>query len=711
MRASILSALQVSAGSPVSESGGLPVVVRDMVVYGANPGGLWAAMRGAELGLTQAVINEFDERRVGGMLLGINHTDVETGRGKGMVRGLGDEYYRRVAGMYGAGISQERFMGETGYGTRPDYGRTVLTAMLAERGVTANNDEWLVSVQKTGTRVTSITTNKARYIATTFVDGTYHGDALFKAGADMMLGRESNTQYSEPAAGIRPPSTVFATTISPYLEPGNPASGLLFGISGDSDTYGTQGDASPLIQACSFRLWNHSSNSVCPAPPGYDPARYTLAKRNILARGLTSIGQVITEYGLQGGGGDVNTNGGTGPVGQALNYTGPEVLEYVTATTARKLEIETLIKHWVMGYLYWLRTDTDLPAGIRTGAGNIRIMRSALWGGDGFPPNYYLRQGWLIVGDQVFRQQDVTVTRPTVDVYEDTQVGRVIYAGDRHWSRTVLIDNPEAADGKQIVNEGGMALTTKIGAPIPAWVLFPKKAQLSNMMGVFSISATAIAHGSTRMEVNSMHFGEAAAALAYLQKQNPGVDLQDMLSDAGRRQQFRELYDYWKVYDTNGGAVVHAPNSTTPYNKPVGVAAGRTETEGTWTTPGGSGSAAVPFGAAVGQPGAKMRFYPEPASATEYEVRLCWSAAWDTARNNATIFRVVHAGGTYSTTKNQNVGASNYGDTGDWGLIGGDQQPLTSSRFVMGPDDYVECEIPLSGGTGVIGAVKFKLIS
>ena len=60
--------------------------------------------------------------------------------------------------------------------------------------------------------------------AQVFIDASYEGDLMAFAGADYVTGRESQAQYSESLGGQR---GLRYFDVDPYIEPGNPASGVL----------------------------------------------------------------------------------------------------------------------------------------------------------------------------------------------------------------------------------------------------------------------------------------------------------------------------------------------------------------------------------------------------------------------------------------------------------------------------------------------------
>lgn len=71
-----------------------------------------------------------------------------------------------------------------------------------------------------------VTDDGRAYQAKVFVDSSYEGDLLAKAGVSYTIGRESKQDYGEPYAGVQPGSTG-PVVVSPYLVPGNSQSGVI----------------------------------------------------------------------------------------------------------------------------------------------------------------------------------------------------------------------------------------------------------------------------------------------------------------------------------------------------------------------------------------------------------------------------------------------------------------------------------------------------
>ena len=65
-----------------------------------------------------------------------------------------------------------------------------------------------------------------------FIDCSYEGDLMAKAGVSYTVGRESASWYNEPISGVQlRDKHQFPDGIDPYKIPGKPESGLLWGIS------------------------------------------------------------------------------------------------------------------------------------------------------------------------------------------------------------------------------------------------------------------------------------------------------------------------------------------------------------------------------------------------------------------------------------------------------------------------------------------------
>src|SRR5207302_6961445 len=178
--------------------------------------------------------------------------------------------------------------------------------------------EHLAAVRKDGARITEIEMGNGRvYRARMFIDATYEGDLMAKAGVSSTMGREANSQYQETLNGVRAttPKHQFVVAVDPFLKAGDPASGLLpFVQTGGG---GIRGAADRSVQAYNFRLCytQNSANRLPHRPPSkYDPAKYELLARYlealVAAGRMPKLEQFWNPVWMPNGKTDINNNGG-----------------------------------------------------------------------------------------------------------------------------------------------------------------------------------------------------------------------------------------------------------------------------------------------------------------------------------------------------------------------------------------------------------------
>lgn len=207
----------------------------DICVYGGTPGGVGAAVQARRMGKTSALA--VFRRHVGG-LTAAGLTAVDLGK-KESIGGMAAEFLDRMGKWSGfrAADAEQTFR-----------------AMLEEAGVPVWFERRLARVEKQGNRLTALVfENGDRIEAGMFVDATYEGDLLARAGVSYHVGREANSVYGEEYNGyFVADKHQFRFPVDPYRTPGNPASGLLPGINpGPARARGT-GDK--WIQAYNFRM-------------------------------------------------------------------------------------------------------------------------------------------------------------------------------------------------------------------------------------------------------------------------------------------------------------------------------------------------------------------------------------------------------------------------------------------------------------------------
>ena len=131
-------------------------------------------------------------------------------------------------------------------------------------------------VRKDGQRITAIVMLSGRVFAgRMFIDATYEGDLMAKAGVSYAVGREPSDQYDEQYNGVAKrwdKHHQFVKPVDPYVVPGDPASGLLPGVQAEPPGEDGQGDR--RVQAYCFRMCTTDAPEnrlPWPKPKDYDP--------------------------------------------------------------------------------------------------------------------------------------------------------------------------------------------------------------------------------------------------------------------------------------------------------------------------------------------------------------------------------------------------------------------------------------------------------
>ena len=166
----------------------------DVVVYGGTPGGVIAAVSAAREGSKVLLIEQ--TKHVGGM----NTSGIGTAESEHLIEetisGLPLEFYKRVQNSYTPAKTMFYF--------ESHIAQKVFDDLLAEAKVKVVYEAFVDKVKKKGTTIHTITlTNGSTVSGKVFIDATYEGDLMARAGVSYTYGRESKEKYNESLAGIR----------------------------------------------------------------------------------------------------------------------------------------------------------------------------------------------------------------------------------------------------------------------------------------------------------------------------------------------------------------------------------------------------------------------------------------------------------------------------------------------------------------------------
>jgi hypothetical protein len=495
--------------------------------------------------MDKTVIVVSPDKHLGGLSSGgLGFTD--TGR-KEVIGGLAREFYHRVWQHYQKPEAW-RWQDHSEYGNRgqgtaaidgeertmwifePHVAELIFEDFIAGHNIRVYRDEWLdreSGVEKEGRRIKSIKTLSGnRYDGRMFIDATYEGDLMAASGVSYHVGRESSATYDEEWNGVQigvlHHKHWFAADIDPYVVPGDPASGLLFGVSGEPPAQ--KGDSDRRVQAYCFRmcLSRHSENRVpFPRPDGYDPATYELLGRvfdsgwDELFEKFDAIPNLKT---------DTNNHGPFSTDNIGMNYDYPE------ATYERRKEIVRQHENYQKGLMYYLSHDERVPPEFRSEMANWGLAKDEFADNGNWPHQLYVREARRMAGAYVMTQHDVESTREVPE-----PVGMGSYTIDSHNVQRYL-----KPDG-YVQNEGDIGVGLEQPYLISYRSLIPGKEECENLLVPVCVSSSHIAFGSIRMEPVFMILGQSAATAAVLALNNGSTvqnvdyaELRQHLLDAGQ---------------------------------------------------------------------------------------------------------------------------------------------------------------------------------
>lgn len=462
----------------------------DVVVYGGTAGGAVAAIAAANEGLKTALLEP--RRHIGGMVSGgLGATDFGN---KHVIGGMSREFFQRLGKHYGEEIS---------WYFEPHVAEQIFRDWLKQANVEVFFEHRVAAVNKPDTRIASITMeNSAVFTAKVFIDASYEGDLMARAGVSYTWGREGQEVYDESLAGRieHSPYHQFSAPVDPYDQNGNL---LPLIYAGDP---GRPGEGDRKVQAYNFRicLCNRKENQVpFPKPEGYDPARYELLKRYLAAAADLKMADLMIVSMMPNGKTDVNNKG---PV--STDHIGGS-WEYPEADYPRREAIWKDHEQYVQGFFYFLANDPCVPKPLQDEINAWGLAKDEFIDTNHWPHQLYIREARRMIGEYVMRQADLQTERAKPD-----SVGMGSYNSDSHHVQRIPVKSGEwPGGGPGVLNEGDMQVPVR-PYEIAYRALLPKRAECENLFVTGSVSASHVAYSSIRMEPQYMIMGHAAGIAA-----------------------------------------------------------------------------------------------------------------------------------------------------------------------------------------------------
>lgn len=506
----------------------------DVVVIGATPGGIAAAIAAARHGRS-VLLAEYHAHFGGMAASGLGKSDIEN---RAMIRGIFAEYVERIRTHYlerdGEGSENYRLCRE-GYYYEPSVAEAVFGDMLgAEETLTARASMRLEGADVEGGRIVAahltdrLTGEAVRAEAQVFIDATYEGDLYAAAGAGFRIGRESRDEHGEPHAGE-----------------------IWFDYQNVRILPGTTHRGDDRLPAWTYRLCLATDPDLFAPlegpPPAYDRGRYLPYFEDLAAGRLGGPKKLIEGRGyypahfdtpvralsvaeIPGGKVDANTNP------RPLAFPFPEEnAGYLEADWETRELISARHRNLALGLLWFIQNDPDISAEHHELARQYHLPRDEFTDNGNFPFQLYIREGRRLNGLYTLTEHDVAETgRPEFT----RRHGDAIAVGE------FPIDSfpvRKRQPGDTIVLEGYLGMLDALTRPyqIPYRIMVPEK--LDGLLAPVAASATHVAFSTIRMEPTWMSLGQAAGTAAHIAiaegcapRDVPIVRLQTFLADAGQ---------------------------------------------------------------------------------------------------------------------------------------------------------------------------------
>lgn len=521
------------------------LAAHDVVIYGDTLAGISAAIQAARLNKTVLLLSP--TAHIGGVATsGLTATDMNRSTSIG---GIAREFYQEIYTHY---LQPSAWRGQTRdeffelskkrtYTGKNDALRMqwvyeshvaerILEGMLRRAGVEVARRKRIAETPaavelKDGRIIALRTEDGGRYAGRMFVDASYEGDLMARAGVSHIVGREANRAFGETLNGIRLAGVVGAgdKSIDPYVRPGDPTSGLLPFI--DGKLWGQPGDADNRTQAYCYRmtLTNDPANRVpIEKPAGFNPLWHEVLVRTLQLSPDTPLQKIISLTPMPNRKTDTNQ----------VNLIGGN-RDYQTASHRERERLDRMHRDFAVGMLWVLANDERVPSAIREEMKPWGWPRDEFTDNGNFPHQLYIREARRMRGAFIMKEENLR-REGRVDAGHTVAIGS--YMLDSH-----VVSRVVDTDGK--VRNEGSHLESRAIRPygISYFSLVPKAEECRNLLVPVCLSATHVAYTSIRMEPVYMALGQAAGAAAALALEKdravqevPFPQLHDVLSRAGQ---------------------------------------------------------------------------------------------------------------------------------------------------------------------------------
>jgi len=466
----------------------------EVVVVGATPGGIGAAVAAARSGASVILVEE--QSHVGGVVSGgLVNADIIN---KDMIHGLFSEFTRRIREYYvqrfGADSPQVKDCKE-GMTFEPHAAEEVFGAMLAEQPhLQVRLAERLIGTAMNGNRITAIevtrnTDTKITIRGKVFIDATYEGDLAARAGAAYRIGRESREEFGEPHAGV-----------------------IYMNFSTQNPLPGSTGAADKGVEAYCFRfMLTDRGKDMAPIekPLEYRREDYRHLLADIKAGKIVRLKDAMQLWPVPNHKVEINSTH-PDPVKGVPSESFDLAEENWSWPEASHEERERIFRrYWDYseGLFWFLQHDTEVPETLRAEALRYGFPKDEFVDSHFRPWQIYVREGRRIEG--LYRPTehdgDADPTTGKAKVHPDS-IAVAEYAFDCHGVHKYDPAHPGVREGYHYVKHAPFGL--------PYGVMVPKT--VDGLLVPVACSSSHVAYQSIRMEPLFMVLGEAAGIAAHM---------------------------------------------------------------------------------------------------------------------------------------------------------------------------------------------------
>lgn len=478
----------------------------DIIIYGATPSGISAAVNAAREGASVALFEETDH--VGGLTSsGLSNTDFKSFESLG---GTWREFMNRVEqhyiDTYGPNSQQVKDCWHGAF-YEPKVAKKVfmdmiegeqenLDLILKHRLVSA--DTKILNGRKTkitGIRLKNLEKDELIDVnAKVFIDASYEGDLIAAAGCEYTVGSEGPEKYGEPSASPK-------------------------------DWH---------VQCYNFRvtLTKDPENSIpIPKPEDYDPDDYFLLLEGMMEGWITALENRILlgpSRQIPNNKADFNDRKGSKMSIKLCNETDvwPE------ASPEVRQQIWQRAKNHALGVFYFLQNDERVLPNIREEMRAWNLPKDEFVEYGHWPPLLYVREGRRLVGEYVYSEKDGKPEEGSTraPAFEDA-----VAIGDYSWNSHGTYYTCGCGEERELV--GNLNSGTRPWQ-VTYRVLLPK--YVEGLLSPVPVSTSRVAYGGFRQEPTWTAIGQAAGLAAAqavkeeIEPRNVNVEkLQDRLHELG----------------------------------------------------------------------------------------------------------------------------------------------------------------------------------